>query len=266
MNGADRLGRDPAMRWIVGGKAVFRQAASASPMGRFETELLASTDNLTAFQDLWGRWIDAVHARRPVNAILLDMDSSVSPTQYDQEGSAQNGHFSFTCYHTLFVFKQLGNLERCTLRPGNVHSAFRGNAAFANPALYDYLQAEGFQYAIRLKANQILESTIPHLLKRPVGRPPDGVRRFHASFSYKASSCPKARRVVAKVEWHPGELYFRVGSSSPILREKPVKIGAKVIAHVRYAVFQMAEVAVPRDLMRRILANIADLRRPRRFE
>ena len=30
VNDADRLGRDPAMRWIVGGKAVERQAASAS--------------------------------------------------------------------------------------------------------------------------------------------------------------------------------------------------------------------------------------------
>ncbi|MGF1455155.1 MAG: transposase, partial [Alphaproteobacteria bacterium] len=46
------------------------------------------------------------------------------------------------------------------------------------------------------------------------------------------------------------------------LREKLVKIGAKVITHARYAVFQMAEVAVPRDLMRRILENIADLGRP----
>ena len=38
---AGRLGRDPAMRWIVGGKAIERQAASTSQMGRFETELLA---------------------------------------------------------------------------------------------------------------------------------------------------------------------------------------------------------------------------------
>ena len=44
------------------------------------------------------------------------------------------------------------------------------------------------------------------------------------------------------------------------LREKVVKIGAKVIAHARYTVFQMAEVAVPRDLFRRILALIDDLR------
>ena len=48
------------------------------------------------------------------------------------------------------------------------------------------------------------------------------------------------------------------------LREKMVKIGAKVITHARYTVFQMAEVAVPRELFRRILALIDDLR-PRRI-
>jgi hypothetical protein len=42
------------------------------------------------------------------------------------------------------------------------------------------------------------------------------------------------------------------------IREKVVKIGAKVITHARYAVFQM--VAVPRDLFRRILDMIDDLR------
>ena len=44
------------------------------------------------------------------------------------------------------------------------------------------------------------------------------------------------------------------------LREKVVKIGAKVIAHARYTVFQMSEVAVPRDLVRRILEMLGDLR------
>ena len=93
MNDADRLGRDPAMRWIVGGKAVMRDAASTSQMGRFETEWLASDENLVALADLSGHWIDPVHSRHPPKGIVLDMDSSVSPTNGDQEGSAYNGHF-----------------------------------------------------------------------------------------------------------------------------------------------------------------------------
>jgi len=144
------------------------------------------------------------------------------------------------------------------------------------------------------------------------------------------------RRVVAKVEWHPGELYPRVGFivtnlsrpservvafynkrgtceqwikegknaikwtrlsccsfaanavrlqlhalaynlanfmrtlalpeavaqwSLTSLREKLVKIGAKVVRHARYAVFQMAEVSVPRELFEKILRLIDGLRR-----
>src|ERR687884_509186 len=233
VNDADRLAHDPAMRWIVGGRAVTGQAASTSQMGRFETEVLVQEANLSGLCDLSGRWIDAVHARRPVKVIVLDMDSSVSPTYGEQEGTAYNGHFGCTCYHPLFVFNQFGDLERCGLRPGNVHSAegwramlepvvtryrtgtkrryFRADAAFASPEVYLFLEAEGYGYAIRLPANAVLQRSISHLLKRPVGRPPHEVRRFYASFRYQAASWDRPRRVVAKVEWHPGELYPRVG-------------------------------------------------------
>ena len=51
------------------------------------------------------------------------MDSSESPTYGEHEGSAFNGHFGCTSYHPLFVFNQFGDVERCALRPGNVHSA-----------------------------------------------------------------------------------------------------------------------------------------------
>ncbi len=44
------------------------------------------------------------------------------------------------------------------------------------------------------------------------------------------------------------------------LREKLIKIGAKVVRHARYAVFQMAEVAVPKQLFEEILRLIARLR------
>ena len=85
VNDADRLGRDPAMRWIVGGKAIERQAASTSQMGRFETELLATDENVEALVDMNGVWIDKVHDRHPPKMIILDMDSSVSPTHGEQE-------------------------------------------------------------------------------------------------------------------------------------------------------------------------------------
>src|SRR5947208_852541 len=87
VNDAERLRRDPAMRWVVGDRAVRDAAASASQMGRFETEWLTRPENLAALADLPGRWIDIVHAPRPPRTMVLDMDSSESPTHGEQEGS-----------------------------------------------------------------------------------------------------------------------------------------------------------------------------------
>src|ERR1700730_640533 len=359
VNDAERLCRDPAMRWVVGDRAITGSAASASQMGRFETKWLSRPENLSALADLPGQWIDKVHQRQPPKTIVLDMDSSESPTYGEQEGNAYNGHFGCTCYHPLFVFNQLGDVERCALRAGNVHSAdgwpaalepviaryrgivkrlyLRGDAACANPEMYEFLEAEGIGYTIRLPANSVLQNTIGYLLKRPVGRPPHEVRRYFVSFRYQAQNWNKPRRVVAKVEWHPGELYPRVGfivtnmarraenavafynkrgtceqwikegkgaikwtrlscrsfaanavrlqlhalaynlgnflrtlaTPEPIkgwsmttLKEKLIKIGAKVVSHGRYVAFQMAEVAIPRNLFADILRLIAELRPP----
>jgi len=214
---------------------------------------------------------------------------------------------------------------------------FRGDAAFANPEMYEFLEAEGVGYAIRLPTNSVLQAKIGYLLKRPVGRPPHEVRRYYASFTYQAQSWSKPRRVVAKVEWHPGELYPRVGFivtnlarpaerivafynhrgtaeqwikegkgaikwtrlscrtlaanavrlqlhvlaynlgnfmrtlampktaepwSLTSLRERLIKIGAKVVNHGRYVTFQMAEVAVSRQMFADILSLIVRLRAP----
>ena len=87
----------------------------------------------------------------------------------------------------------------------------RADAAFAIPELFDYLEANEFGYAIRLRANKVLERRIAHLLKRRPGRPSNQVERHYANFTYQAKSWSKPRRVVAKVEWHPGELFPRVG-------------------------------------------------------
>ena len=69
-------------------------------------------------------------------------------------------------------------------RARNIRRYFRGDAAFAKPEIYEFLEAEGYIYAIRLPTNPILQKSIAHLLTRPVGRPPN---------------------------WHPGKLCPRVG-------------------------------------------------------
>jgi hypothetical protein len=344
------------MRQLVGGRAQERTAASTSLMGRYETETLTHSKNLELLTNLPGVWVDRVHQRKTPKTIILDMDSSVSPTYGNQEGSAYNGYFECTCYHPLFCFNQYGDVERALLRNGNVHSAddwqrvlepiieryrsynilkfFRGDAAFADPNVYSCLEAADYFYTIRLKDNAILHDKIEPLLTRPVGRPPKQPIVLYKSFQYQAASWDKVRRVVAKIEWHAAELFPRIGfivtnlrwkSSNVVkfynkrgtaeqwikegkyvlnwtrlschdftdnqvrlqlfalsynlgnflrrlalpkkirnwslrtLQVKLIKIGAKVIKHLRYLIFQMAEVMVSKALFREILERIRGL-------
>jgi hypothetical protein len=67
VNDAERLRHDPAMRWIIGGKAAQGHAASPSQMGRFETQWLAAPANLSALSDLSGQWMCTAVAHREVS-------------------------------------------------------------------------------------------------------------------------------------------------------------------------------------------------------
>jgi len=206
VNDAERLCIDPTMRHVVGGRASQpeKHAASTSEVGRFETDTLSTKGNLTALMKLSGQWIDQVHRRQLLKQLILDMDSSVSETYGRQQGTAYNGHFECLCYHPLFLFNQFGDLERVLLRRGNKASAkywrrvllpvieryrhlnipkfFRGDAAFAIPELYAFLEAEQFSYTIRLKSNAVLDREIAHLLTRPVGRPSHKPKVFYPAF------------------------------------------------------------------------------------
>jgi len=232
-NDAERLAKDPAMQAVVGRRALEKQAASTNTLSRFETEVLVTEENQKGLEQLNAAWVDRAMMRTRHQRIILDMDSSESPVYGEQEGAAYNGHFQSVCYHPLFLFNHFGDCEGALLRSGNVHSAdrwqevlaptveryqrervrllFRGDAAFAKPEIYEYLEPRGIGYAIRLPANEVLQEHIKHLLKRPVGRPPQKPIVWYHDFRYQAGSWDHARRVVAKVEWHLGELFPRLG-------------------------------------------------------
>jgi len=355
-NDAVRLARDPAMQTVVGRRAMEKQAASTNTLSRFETEVLVTGENLKGLEQLNTQWVDQAMARTSHQRVILDMDSSESPVHGEQEGATYNGHFATVCYHPLFLFNEFGDCEGAMLRSGNVHSAerwrqilepvvaryqkrgvrllFRADAAFAKPKVYDYLEPRDIGFAIRLPANEVLQEHIKHLLKRPVGRPPEKpVIRYH-DFQYQAGGWEHPRRVVAKVEWHRGQLFPRVGFVVTNLSAKPkgvvhfynrrgtaeqwikegkyalnwtrlschrfaanqarfqlfilaynlgnflrrlclpkaiedwslrslqvklIKMGGRIVRHARRFVFQLAEVAVPRDLFAAILERIAGL-------
>ena len=362
VNDAERLAVDPAMRHVVGGRAARADTEAASPsgVGRFETEMLSERHNLTALMNLSGQWIDKVHRRQPLRELILDMDSSVSETYGEQEGSAYNGNFGCNCYHPpCFCSISLATWNtRCsgvaTRQVPNTGGACccrssSGIAAMTSPSSFGAMLPLRFRHCTacwRRKATGTPSASSPtpcwsgeieHLLARPVGRPSHKPKVFYHSFQYQAKSWQRSRRVVAKVEWHAGELFPRVGFivtnlnkqsknvvkfyngrgtaeqwikegknavkwtklschafkdnqtrlqlfalaynlanflrrlalprdvqhwSLTTLREKLVKIGAKVTRHAKYVTFQLAEVAVPRRLFAAILDRIARLAIP----
>jgi hypothetical protein len=199
----------------------------------FETELLTQEENLSGLAAINRELIARAEAIDSPQRVVLDMDSTEIPVYGQQENSAYNGHFESTCYHPLLLFNGEGDCLAAKLRPGNVHSAedweelllpeierqqklgkevvFRADAAFAKPEIYEALEGRSVKYAIRLPANDSLERDIAELLTRPVGRPSHKPVVWYKGFLYQAASWKTARRVVAKVEFHTGELFPRVG-------------------------------------------------------
>jgi hypothetical protein len=233
VNDAERLSQDPTFRLIGSEKLWDRGAALTSRLQSFETELLAEEENFTGLATINRELIGKAEAMDSPQRVVLDMDSTEIPVYGRQEGSAYNGHFESTCYHPLLLFNREGDCLAARLRPGNVHSAdgweemllpeierqqklgkevvIRADAAFAKPEVYEGAEERGAKYAIRIPANDSLQRDIAELLTRPVGRPSHRPLVRYKSFLYEAESWNKARRVVAKVEFHGGELFPRVG-------------------------------------------------------
>ena len=233
MNDAERLSHDPTFRLIGSEKIWERGAALTSRLQSFETELLTQDENLAGLAAINRELIARTEEIESRQRVVLDLDSTEIPVYGQQEQSAYNGHFESTCYHPLLLFSREGDCLAAKLRPGNVHSAegweelllpeierqqqlgkevvFRADAAFAKPELYDALEQRGVKYAIRIPANDSLQRDIEELLTRPVGRPSHAPVVWYKSLLYQAASWNTARRVVAKVEFHFGELFPRVG-------------------------------------------------------
>jgi hypothetical protein len=233
LNDAERLSQDPTFRLIGSEKIWERGAALPSRLHWFETEVLTQSANLCGLATMNRELIARVEGQEWSWRAVLDMDSTEIPVYGEQEQSAYNKHYESTCYHPLLLFNSAGDCVAAQLRPGNVHSAdgweqlllpeikrqqklgkevwFRADAAFAKPEIYEALEERGAKYAIRIPANDCLMRDIQELLTRPVGRPPHKPVVWYKGFLYQAASWRTARRVVAKVEFHAGELFPRVG-------------------------------------------------------
>jgi hypothetical protein len=231
-NDADFLRIDPALRLALGKD--HRLGASQSMLSRLENDVLGNAMGLEALDGALTRATDALLKRKNKRRLIIDLDSTEDPAHGKQEGVSYNGHFAKNCFHPLFAFTCDGDCLGARLRPGNVHSAdgvlgflkpmveryrpwfklfwMRADAAFANPETYEYCEEHRITYFIRLPGNAILMRLLEPYLNRPVGRPPkSGIQVKVVDLQYQAKSWHKPRRVVAKIEWHQGELFPRIG-------------------------------------------------------
>src|SRR5438445_8607272 len=307
LNDAERLSQDPTFRLIGSEKVWDRGAALTSRLQTFETEMLAEEENFPGLGRLNRALIGRAETMDSGYRTVLDMDSTEIPVYGEQEQSAYNGYFESTCFHPLLLFNREGDCLAAKLRPGNVHSAegweevllpeigrqqeigkevaFRGDAAFAKPEVYEALEERGVKYAIRLPANDSLLRDIEELLTRPVGRPSHKPIVWYKGFLYQAASWKTARRVVAKVEFHTGELFPRVGfivtnlatSSRAVVRyynkrgtaEQWIKEGKQAVKMTRLSChrFRSNQVRLALSLLAYNLGNLwRRLALPRRIE
>nr|WP_255683019.1 transposase [Enterobacter cloacae complex sp. ECL68] len=194
---------------------------------------LALAGNRAALADLNGQWIDRFHDRNGLKYIVLDMDSSVSPTHGDQEGSAWNGHFDRSCYHPNFLFNQFGMLNaapcamatstapmagvmsrprNCALRGARpLRQVLPGRCCLRSRRSMSDWKKRGSSTPSGCPQTRSSSDKIAHRQRAPCrAAVTTKVKRFFEEFSIRRS-WDKERRVIAKIEWHPGELFPRVG-------------------------------------------------------
>ncbi len=345
-----------------------RQGEPAGEASRFDQrggpirdgDRSAPSDNLTALMNLSGQWIDKVHQRKPLKQLILDMDSSVSETYGQQEGTAYNGHFECICYHPLFLFNQFGDLERAMLRRGNHASAKfwrrvlaagdRAVSPLGHPQVLSrrcglcqsgvvptaggrrlslrhspqgqrrvgagnrapadasggtaFAQAQGVlsqlpvpgevvaAVASRGGQGRVARGRVVPARRLHRDQPEHGGRRAWCKFyngrgtaeqwikegknavKWTKLSCRtfkdnQTRLQLFALAYNLGNFLRRLALPKPVrhwslttLREKLIKIGAKVTRHSKYVTFQLAEVAVTRNLFAAILDRIARLAIP----
>ncbi len=227
-NDAERLCVDPAMRHIAGGRAIERSAASTSAMGRFETEVLTQSKNLELLMNLAGEWVDRVHRRKSLKQIILYHSFRYQAASWNIARRV----VAKIEWHVGELFPRVGFIvTNLRFKSSNV-------VKFYNKRGTDEQWIKEGKYALnwtRLSCHDFVDNQVRLQLFALAYNLGNFLRRL---------ALPKSVK-----KW-----------SLTTLRDKLIKIGAKVIRHSRYVIFQMAEVMVSKRLFQEILERIRRLK------
>jgi hypothetical protein len=226
---ADNLRYDPALTTILNKSELASQPTISRVNQQFDK------DTMKQFQKVNRTIIDRYHELDAPEILVLDIDSSNSPTYGDQYGSAYNFHYGENGYHPIFMFEgETGDCLKAALRCGSVYTSrqivafvgpelkrlrkkypdikiiIRGDSGFATPELYKLCEKLDVDYVIRLKANQRLQRIAQEFENEMTSEIDiyEGRHVFYQEFTYKAASWDKSRKVMLKLEKPADQLLF----------------------------------------------------------
>jgi Transposase DDE domain group 1 len=172
--------------------------------------------------------------RQPPTYLILDCDPTDDPTHGQQALSAYHGYYRQHQYFPLLIFEGTSRFPLgAWLRPGTAAGAagvvealaaivpalraawpgvlilVRGDSSLANPAVYEFCEAEGLLYAFGYATNAVLERRTEHALQDVLlyhhfyGYRDPHVQRFESFEDYQADGWSRPRRIIAKLECTP---------------------------------------------------------------
>ena len=225
-NDAETLRRDPALK-AISGKLPETSGDLASPPTLCRFENMVTRKDLRKLAD----WLFELYLKThpgPREVIVIDIDATDDPTHGAQQLSFFHGYYEEHMYHPLFVLDGISGFPMaCVLRAGNTHAShrakavlkrlirklkkaypgaeilLRADAGFAVPGLYRFCEKEHIHYVIGLITNERLKKKAACLLAKAEQNFADTQQkqRLFGSFTYRADSWSRYRRVVAKVEY-----------------------------------------------------------------
>lgn len=239
---ADDLKYDPAFTTVMNKEELGSQPTISRVNQKFDK------DTMKQLQQVNQTMTDRYYKLKVPEEIILDVDSTNSPTYGDQHGSAYNFHYGENGYHPILMFDGVtGDCLKAALRSGNVYTSrqvvafvgpelkrlrkkfpnikiiLRGDSGFASPELYKICEEHGVNFVIRLKSNARLQAiaesfTTEYAAKNDVTK---GHHVYYKECMYQAKTWNKSRRVVIKMEKPEGQLLFIPTFVVTTLQDKP---------------------------------------------
>ena len=231
-NDAARLADDPIHKLLLGRDPIQGDALASQPtLSRFENDVTRG-ELLRLGEALFETVLERHRQRRrQVRRITVDLDVTDDPTHGAQQLAFFNGFYDTWCYLPLLAFLTFDReaeqyLCAAALRPGNAptHAGaltllkrivgalqqrfprarirVRLDGGFAEPELFEFLDAVGVEYVVAMAKNQVLErqAELDLIIARVLSDATGRTEHVYTDFTYAAGTWDRARRVVCKAE------------------------------------------------------------------